>query len=233
MTQKPKPTSADWAWAQVEYQRGTTVRTIARHLGVSHPAVVNKAKRHSWSKPERDEQMARRLPTTLAPREAVQQPSYREGLEVNHKDMSPIERIMDCIQEGMTLSRAAKTAGVTELELKKLRSDPQFELYVDAASGRYHLGLLKVANAAVARGDLQAVKFMMERHPELRDEYGRDPPPSPDVALNVQFFETKQMAPRKDLIAAGVIDVEDVAEIEGEVTEIEGEVMPARARSSD
>jgi hypothetical protein len=226
MTQKPKPTAADWAWAQVEYQRGTTVRTIAKHLGVSHPAVVNKAKRHSWSKPERDEQIARRLPTTMAPREVVQQPSYREGLEVNHDGMSPIERIMDCIQEGMTLSRAAKTAGVTEVGLEKLRSDPQFELYVDAASGRYHLGLLKAVNAAVVRGDMQAVKFMMERHPELRDEYGRDPPQIDNTTLNVQFFKTKLSASREDLIAARVIDVDDV-------TEIEGEVLPALPRPSD
>ena len=219
MTQKPKPTSADWAWAQVEYQRGTTVRVIAKHIGVSHPAVVNKAKRHSWSKPDRDEQIARRLPTTMAPREVVQQPSYREGLEVNHDGMSPIERIMDCIQEGMTLARAAKTAGVTEAELEKLRFDPQFEIHVDAAGGRYHLGLLKAVNAAVLRGDMQAVKFMMERHPELREDYGRDPSPSPspDVELNVQFFNPPLRANRKDLIAAGVIDDDNVAEIEGDV----------------
>ena len=217
MAEKKKPTASDWAWAMTEYRRGTTIRTIAQHIGVSHPAVAQRAKRYSWPKPERDDQLARRLPSSSAPREIDRQPSSREPLKVNHADLSPAERILDCLGQGMSLNHAAKAAGITKPELAKLQSDPTFELQADAAAGQYHLTVLRGVNEAIARGDMATAKFVLERNPALRADYGRDPAPSPPATLNVQFFATKQSAPRADLIAARVIDADDVPEIEGEV----------------
>lgn len=224
MTQKPKLTASDWGWARREYELGTPARAIARHLNVTHPAVFNRAKRECWIKPER-KPPERALPTSTAPHQLVQSPSYRERMTIEGDDLPVRDRILKWVEEGNSVEEAAKGAEITIAELDTLLADPTFEHALVGARARFGIGVRRHLTAAMERGDTKATTFLLERHPDLRDDFSKEPPSS-NVELNVQFFPTKLSASREDLIAAGVIDAD-------EATEIEGEVIPALPPPAD
>jgi hypothetical protein len=215
MTEKQKLTDADWGWARREYELGTPARAIARHLNVTHPAVFNRAKRECWKKPER-KPIERALPTSTAPHQLVQLPTYRERMMLEGDDMPVRDRILKWVEEGNSVEEAAKGAEITIAELDALLADPTFKHALIGARARFGIGVRRHLTAAMERGDTKATTFLLERHPDLRDDFSKEPPSS-SVELNVQFFKTKQMAPQEDLIAARVIDADDVTEIEGKI----------------
>ena len=155
----------DWPQIARRLGEGDSARSLAREFGISHTAVLKRAHREGWQRRGANGKPAEpRLPAT--------RPASAGTLALGERTPGNMAMVMADLESGLPVHLAARCIGMTATEVEAWARDAP-EIQVAAAKG--HAKRARLINAAAERGDWKAASWMMERHPETREDFGQKP----------------------------------------------------------
>ena len=228
MVANPKP-GVDWARIRERLARGdlaseisaadyapsaVMIRRKAKQLG--WPVVDGRGAHRSKTKPSKTKPLKTKL------RVAADLPNA-DGVALDHVNGINREKaaeVLRLLADGRNISGACGLVSLDPATLWRWTArSPEFKHQVQQAQWINVARNESNIQAAADRGDWKASQAILRAQRLSRERWSDDTrDQSPASTLNVQFFATKQSAPRADLIAAGVIEV-DVIDVEAEPIE--------------
>lgn len=157
--------TVDWPAIREAWCKGESARMLAREHGISHTAINKRVKREGWQRRGANGKPAEpRLPATC--------PTRATALALGERTPGNKSMVMADLESGLPAHLAARCIGMTAKEVEAWARDAP-EIRVAAAKG--HAKRARLINAAAERGDWKAASWMMERHPETREDFGQKP----------------------------------------------------------
>lgn len=168
----------DWVAIERGFRAGTSCRQLAREYpGISHVAIAKRARRFGWkvdSAVEISRALTRITSETLP--NAYKATDTRRAI------------ILEKLGNGSTLDMAAKASGISPETLRAWRkNDPEFGLAVDTAQANWAERQVEGIEKAGAAGDWRARSWLMERHPNTRDEFGQQATKSGGPTVRIEL----------------------------------------------
>ncbi len=161
--------SIDWSSIRLSYLRGETPYRIAKTLG-DHPCrqwIAKTAKAEGWDQG---------MPGVVAESHLRPHPNSPSKDSPERR-----ERVLAILKDGGTYRLAAAAIGVHENTLSAWRKgDVEFQRLCDAAQADFALGQLAKVRTSL---DTKDARFLLERHPMTRDDYGQ--PKERHSAINI------------------------------------------------
>ncbi|MCQ4161510.1 hypothetical protein NON00_16445 [Roseomonas sp. GC11] len=168
----PRVRKIDRAAAEAAFRAGASLGAIARAQGVTRQAVAGLVRELGWTRdPE-----AQRLAETETGKRLLspQTPADRRLAATGKRSFLSMQKIVATIAAGGTRTMAAAAAGISgELLRQWLIEDPGFLREVEAAEAQKGLRRVARLEAAGARGDTGADRFLLTTDPSSRTEWGQ------------------------------------------------------------
>lgn len=164
----------DWPGVEKRVRAGEAFRAIARDLKasgtpISHVAIKKRSDKEGW------------LPSAQSWKQEVRAviPGNHSGHDhapvMFNKD-SPETRasILADLERGLTFKSAAEKNGISDDTLKRWRDgDEEFAGQCQKAIQSFVARQVQRIEAAGERGDWKAPAYLLERHPQTREDYGQ------------------------------------------------------------
>jgi hypothetical protein len=175
----------DWNEIHRRWMSGDSARYLARQFGISHVAILKRAKREGWTPGSKPKASATSLPAT---RQAALGMTTRENAET----------ILARVAEGAPVSLAAATVGLTDERLEAwLERDAELCQRLRATEAQMLCGQLKSIKDAGKRGQWQAASWFIERHHLTRGQFANKVAPGQGIIINI--------SPRIDKLAPPIV----------------------------
>lgn len=191
----------DWPQIARRLGEGDSARSLAREFGISHTAVLKRAHREGWQRRGANGKPAEpKVPALVT--------TGTSALALGERTPGNKSMVMADLESGLPVHLAAKCIGMTAKGLENWAKDAP-EIQVAAAKG--HAKRARLINAAAERGDWKAASWMMERHPETREDFGQRPAAGGGVTVVFNWSRdeppkqpTVDVTPARQQIAAEV-----------------------------
>ena len=167
----PRKAGVDWAAARLAFAQGRSLTWIGKRWGVSRQAVAQRRDADGWT---RDDAAVAALAGTRTARRLVEprDPSDFRIIASGKRGAEAMQRALDMLFTGGTRDLVARRLGMTFENFRDwLADDPDFDRLARAAEGEAAARRLARLEAAGERGDVQADKFLVERHPVSRRDF--------------------------------------------------------------
>ena len=182
MTQK-----YDWDAIRVQYEAGENSSVISKICGgrPTRHGSRKRALREGWLEVSTDTMEAvRKLPS-------VQEPSFPRAAsnELGKRTVGNARLLLSAVERGAPPKLAADLIGLTRDQIKAwMNDDSQFAMEIRSRAAQFVLGYARRIGDA---DDWKAWKFLLERSPIAREEYGtqRAEKAQPTIILNIHRDE--------------------------------------------
>ena len=182
----------DWTDIERRIRTGESARSLAKEYGISHTAILKRAKKGGWRGGART--------STKAPVVTETEPT---GLALGARSPENRKLVLGDLKYGIPLGLAARAVGMSEDSLEAwMRAEPVFAQQASAAKARGHADLVKAVVDAAKRGDWRAAMALLERLKETRDEFAAPKKDSGTVHVTFNFDRGDP-----DPFAEGAIDI--------------------------
>ncbi|MBE9604268.1 hypothetical protein IAI18_05285 [Acetobacteraceae bacterium H6797] len=170
MPQPAKP-GINWPLIQAEWSAGQSSYQLARRHEVSRQAISKRARVEGWTKaPDAvafaETKTASRIFTPATPAD-------HKLAARGERSALALQRLCDCLRAGATRSIAVRIVGLDLDALRRwINDDAEIDRILSAAEGQAAARVVGHLHAASERGDTSASRFLAERHPTTRQEFG-------------------------------------------------------------
>jgi hypothetical protein len=170
-------TTPDWNEIHRRWMSGGSARHLAREFGISHVAILKRARKEGWASGSKPKASTKSPPAT---RRAV--------LGLTNKENA--ETILARVAEGAPVSLAAATVGLSDEELEEwLARDADLCTRLRAAEAQMLCSQLKSIKDAGKRGAWQAASWFIERHHLTKAQFANKAAPGQGVVVNISVRE--------------------------------------------
>lgn len=166
----------NWGEIKQEWLAGETMLSISQERDgrPTVSAISKKAKKENWS--------------ALVPSNKGRTKAAADRVDTRAK-------ILDYLEHGATFKLAAEGAGISVSTLDKWRrADEDYDAACKQAAASVPLAAMKRIVGAANGGDIGAAKFVAERHPESKHDYGPAQPQgggAPQIVINIPRHESE------------------------------------------
>jgi len=170
----------NWNLVKVRWENGETSTHIARDVDVTRQAIDKKAKKEGWQRQSADSPM-NWLQLAENTYICASKSSDKRTPEI-------VGAILDSISRGVPQGMAARAAGVAPNTFTKWkREDPELVRLISMAGAQAAAKYVQRIDRAGERGDWKADKYLLENHPEAREEFGKKSGGSSPLIVNFGF----------------------------------------------
>ena len=165
----PQPTKPGVDWPEIEkrYRSGDTATVIAGDHDVSRQAIEKRAKKQGWGSDAALSRLRHATAVTVLHRD----PSARDRWGLRTPENA--ELAIGLAEIGAPYAVIAARMGMTPPALKAWRdSEPDFDRALNDGYAAHAAARLGDTNSAAQRGDAGAAKWLLERNPLTRDDFG-------------------------------------------------------------
>ncbi|MCC7428035.1 MAG: hypothetical protein IT557_14130 [Alphaproteobacteria bacterium] len=183
MPARAKP--VDWEAIRSAFERGESLAALSRRHAVSRQGITKRARREGW---QRDEALqAMQLSASAArianPRTAADFRLRSQG----RRSPENAAAMVRMIREGATVRVAAAAVGISARAAQAwIEDDATLAGLVERAQAEAALRRIEQIEAASARGDWAAARFLIERSPMTRDDFRPEPRQQQAAAGSIQ-----------------------------------------------
>lgn len=155
----------DWPEIARRLGEGDSARSLAREFGISHTAVLKRARREGWRRRGANGKPAEpRLPATRPAPDGV--------LALGNRTEENMRILLAKVASGAKQTTAARSLGISHPALGDWKkADPTFAALLDAAEAEQHIRDEEAIVDARKRGDWKAGLTRLERGKNTRDDW--------------------------------------------------------------
>lgn len=205
MTFQVSKPGVPWPEIKERYRRGEGSTVICRDYDISRQAIEARARRGNWGKTKIDVTDALQitylddiLSLPSISNQATPE-SHSENQIANWGQRSPrnLAVILEAVDEGMSLTRSAKLAGISETTLGAwIDADPKLQRLIHQHQRKFELEMIKYQVAAAERGDWKAGAHLLTQSEKSGYAVDQAEKGGITVVLNVPRPEMVDITPK-------------------------------------
>jgi len=155
----------DWPQIARRLGEGDSARSLAREFGISHTAVLKRARREGWQRRGANGRPAE-------PKVPATRPAAGGTLALGNRTEENMRVLLAKVASGAKQTTAARSLGISSAALANWKkADPAFATLLDAAEAEQHVNDEKAITEARERGDWKAGLTRLERGKNTRDDW--------------------------------------------------------------